>query len=123
MVPIASRVLDMISGKVACDRMTFSQTQNQLKTALAPINEHLLLRNFLVGHSLTIADALLVSTLARCFELFLDKKTRDSSLQNLSRYTTLILKMGPFARSFGTVTFCKDTTQPNYSAEKGGGKP
>lgn len=123
MVPVASRVLDMISGKVACDRMTFSQTQNQLKTALAPINEHLLLRNFLVGHSLTIADALLVSTLARCFELFLDKKTRDSLLQNLSRYTTLILKMGPFARSFGTVTFCKDMTQPNYSAEKGGAKP
>mmetsp|Transcript_28565 Transcript_28565/g.35334 ORF Transcript_28565/g.35334 Transcript_28565/m.35334 type:complete len:207 (+) Transcript_28565:360-980(+) len=108
----------MIDGKVACDRMTFSQTQNQLKQSLAPLNEHLLLRNFLVGHSLTIADALLVSTLARCYELVLDKKSRDSALPNLSRYAMLILKMGPFARVFGAVTFCKDMTQPSFSADK-----
>jgi len=30
----------------------------------------------------------------------------------------LILKMGPFARVFGQVTFCKDMTQPDYNAEK-----
>ena len=89
-----------------------------LKQSLATLDSHLALRNFLVGHSMTIADALLVSTLARCYELVLDKKTRDSSLKNLSRYTMLILKMGPCVRTFGQVTFCKDMTQPNYDAEK-----
>lgn len=67
---------------------------------------------------MSIADALLVSTLASCFELVLDKKTRDSSLTNLSRYTTIILKMAPCVRVFGQVTFCKDTVQPNFNAEK-----
>ena len=66
-VPVACRVLGMIDNKVQCDRMTFSQSLNALKQSLAPLNEHLTLRNFLVGHSLTIADAMLVSTLARCF--------------------------------------------------------
>ena len=90
----------------------------ELKDSLTALDAHLALRNFLVGHQLTLADALLVSTLARCFEKVLDKKTRDSQLQNLSRYTNLILKMAPLVRVFGAVTFCKDTTQPDYNAEK-----
>lgn len=65
--PVTSRIIAMVDGKEKCDRMTFSKTLNELKQALTPINEHLALRNFLVGHSLTIADALLVSTLAYCF--------------------------------------------------------
>ena len=117
-VPAAIRVFDMVSGKVQCDRISFSQTLTELKKSLSALDAHLALRNFLVGHSMTIADALLVSTLARCFELVVDKKTRDSSLKNLSRYAMLILKMGPFARVFGQVTFCKDMTQPDYNAEK-----
>ena len=79
------------------------------------MNEHLTLRNFLVGHSLTIADALLVSTLARCFEVALDEKTRKT-MPNVARYTMLILRMAPCVRVFGSVTFCKDITQPNFDA-------
>jgi len=75
----------------------------------------LALRNFLVGYQMTLADALLVSTVAICFELALDKKTRDNSLQNLGRYTGLILKMAPCARVFGTVVFCKEVAQPNFA--------
>ena len=117
-VPAATRVFDMIAGKIQCDRISFSMSLGDLKKSLTALDAHLALRNFLVGHSMTIADALLVSTLARCFELVVDKKTRDSSLKNLSRYTMLILKMGPFARVFGQVSFCKDMTQPDYNAEK-----
>lgn len=89
---------------------------NEFKQTLTSINEHLALRNFLVGHQMTLADALLVSILARCFELVLDKKTRDNSLQNLARYSNLILRMAPCVRVFGTVNFCKDVTQPDYNA-------
>lgn len=123
MVPAASRVFSMVAGKMQCDRMTFSQSLNALKQSLACLNEHLNLRNFLVGHSLTIADALLVTTLARCFTTVLDKKTRDSTLPNLARYTNLILKMAPCVRVYGAVTFCKDVTQPNYDAFEKPKKP
>jgi len=64
---------------------------------------------------MSLADAHLVSSIAICFELALDKKTRDNSLQNLARYTSLILKMAPCARVFGTVVFCKEVTQPNFA--------
>ena len=79
--PAAARVIDMVTGKATCaDQRTFSVALNDLKQALAPIDGHLALRNFLVGHQMTLADALLISTVAVCFELVLDKKTRDSSL-------------------------------------------
>ena len=117
-VPAATRVLDQVAGRVQSDVRTFSVSLNEFKQTLSSINDHLALRNFLVGHQMTLADALLVSTLARCFELVLDKKTRDNSLQNLARYASLILRMAPCVRVFGTVAFCKDVTQPDYSAEK-----
>ena len=80
-VPAATRVIDMVTGKMVCaDQRTFSVALNELKQALTPIDGHLALRNFLVGHQMSLADALLISTVAVCFELVLDKKTRDSSL-------------------------------------------
>lgn len=81
---------------------------------MASIEQHLRLRNFLVGHQLTLADALLVSTVSECFELVLDKKARDGALPNLARYTTLILRMLPFKRVFGSVIFCKDVIHPVF---------
>lgn len=117
-VPAATRVLDQVAGKVQSDQRTFSVSLNEFKQTLVAINEHLTLRNFLVGHQMTLADALLVSTLAGCFQLVLDKKTRDNMLQNLARYSNLILRMAPCVKAFGTVTFCKDVTQPDFNAEK-----
>jgi len=111
-------VLDQVSGKTASDQKTFSISLNELKQTLAPMDSHLALRNFLVGHQMTLADALLVATMAVCFSLVIDKKTRDSSLQNLSRYSSIILAMAPCVRVFGTVNFCKDTTTPDFNAEK-----
>lgn len=33
----------------------------------------------------------------------------------MARYTSLVLKMAPCARVFGTVVFCKDQCQPNFA--------
>ena len=71
-MPAATRVLSMVDGKTQCDRISFSMSLTELKQSLATLDSHLALRNFLVGHSMTIADALLVCTLARCYELVLD---------------------------------------------------
>ena len=70
------------------------------------------LRNFLVGHQLTLADAMLVSVISVCFELVFDKKTRKSTIPNLARYTQILLQMPPFLAVFGSVVFCKDALTP-----------
>lgn len=76
--PAAKHVADQVLGYASSDVKSFSIALNELKLNLASLEKHLRLRNFLVGHQLTLADALLVSTLSVCFELVLDKKTRDN---------------------------------------------
>lgn len=89
--PAALRVVNQATGKMPSDQKLFSISLNELKGSLTNIEQHLRLRNFLVGHQLTLADALLVTILTPCFELVFDKKTRKASLHNLSRYTQLLL--------------------------------
>ena len=48
--PAAKRVLDMVLGETLSDVKTFSISLNELKATLTSIEEHLALRNFLVGH-------------------------------------------------------------------------
>ena len=52
------------------------------------LDEHLKLRNFLVGYSLTLADVYLLTVLISPYQLVLDKKSRDS-LPSLTRFVTL----------------------------------
>ena len=85
--PAAHRVVNQVLGKLPSDQKLYSISVNELKTTLTNIEQHLRLRNFLVGHQLTLADALLVSILSVCFELVFDKKTRKASLPFVSRYT------------------------------------
>ena len=112
--PAAKAVLDQVMGNAAADISSFSRALKALTTSLESIEKHLRLRNFLVGHQLTLADALLVSTVSQCFELVLDKKARDGPLANIARYTTLILRMPPFKRAFGSPFFCKDVIKPVF---------
>lgn len=62
----------------------------------------------MVGHSLTLADALLVNSLQKAFTLAVDKKTRESALPNITRYANLILGISVFQSVYGDVVFCKD---------------
>lgn len=109
-VPACERVVAQCDGsaKTQMDMRAFSIATGELKVALASIENHLKLRNFLVGHSLTLADLLLVSLLRQAFTLAVDKKTRDSSLPNLNRYTTIVSGMPVFVSTLGEAVFCKD---------------
>lgn len=60
------------------DVKNFSITLTELKNALVNLENHLKLRFYLVGHSLTLADVFLVSILSQAFTLAIDKKTRDA---------------------------------------------
>lgn len=92
-VPTAQRVISQCDGtaKVQMDVKNFSITLTELKNALANLENHLKLRFYLVGHSLTLADVFLVSILTQAFTLAIDKKTRDAHFPNLTRYVTLAL--------------------------------
>lgn len=84
-VPAARKVIAQCNGlnKPSMDLRQFSMASTDLKNALASIEAHLKLRNFLVGHSLSLADVVLVGLLVCAFSLAVDKKSRDASLPNL----------------------------------------
>ena len=90
------------------DMRAYSIATGELKVALAQMEQHLKLRNFLVGHSITLADVLLVSLLRQAFTVAVDKKTRDGNLANLTRYTTTVAGMPVFVSCFGEAAWCKD---------------
>ena len=103
---VAPAVLRLIACSKDKDPKIISIATGELKNALACIESHLKLRNFLVGHSLTLADAFLVNTLQVAFTNVVDKRTRDGSLPNLSRYVSLILSMPTFQTVYGPINFC-----------------
>ena len=90
----------------------FSITLNNFKKALAPFENHLKLRNFLVGYQLTLADVTLVANLVIPMQTVLDTKWRKDTMPNLSRFTQLILEGSAFVQTFGKVHFAKKMLQP-----------
>ena len=97
-VPAAKRLIAQCNGsqKVTMDLKSFSMGLGDLRTSLASIESHLKLRNFLVGHSLTLADVLLVCLLAQAFTFVVDKKTRENVLPNTTRYVSLCMQIPAF---------------------------
>jgi glutathione S-transferase len=77
-----------------------------LKENLLIFEKHFKLKNYLVGYKLTLADVYLVAVLIAPYQLLLDKKMRDQTLPNLTRFLTLNLKIAHFQKSFGVLTFC-----------------
>lgn len=57
-IPNAKKVINQCNGlnKPTMDLRAFSMAQSDLRQALNGFENHLKLRNFLVGHSLTLAD-------------------------------------------------------------------
>jgi len=111
-LPSAKRVIAQCNGlnKPQMDLKMFSMASADLKQALSGFEAHLKLRNFLVGHSLTLADVALVGILANAFNCAVDKKTRDNTLPNVQRFVNLIMQMPTFVQIYGQVTFCKDAS-------------
>jgi len=63
-----------------------------------------------VGYQLTLADAWLIATILGPFKTFLDKKQRDSSLPNLTRYVHIHSQGYHFNNIYGKVEFCQKFT-------------
>lgn len=81
---------------------------------MAFIEKHLKIRNFLVGHQMTLADVYLTALMIQPYQLMFEKKVRDQTLPNLTRYVNLNLQNLHFRRSFGRVLFCPKEIKPNF---------
>ena len=82
------------------------------------MEKHLKLRNFLVGHQLSLADVYLTAVLLPVFEKVLDKKMRTNHLPNLTRAVTLNQSSYHFAHFYGDVHFCQKQAAPEKVYEK-----
>jgi len=78
--------MKQVKGEIPSDLKAFSKELNSFRESLSIFDKHLLMRNFLVDHSLTLADVYLVHVLMGPFVHLFDKKTRMTKLPNLTRF-------------------------------------
>mmetsp|Transcript_16415 Transcript_16415/g.27809 ORF Transcript_16415/g.27809 Transcript_16415/m.27809 type:complete len:188 (-) Transcript_16415:961-1524(-) len=75
--PLVKNLMDQLTGHLNSEIKQFTQHLIHLKNSLTFIEQHLKLRNYLVGHQMTLADVYLVVLLIEPFQFFFDKKARD----------------------------------------------
>jgi elongation factor 1-gamma len=116
-LPLLDSLIAKIMGLQASEVKAFSQEVIRFKQSLAFIDKHLLLRNFLVGHQMTLADVFLTVLMIEPYQLIFDKKTRDHQLPNLTRFMSLNLQTLHFKRTFGRILFCTKDIKPNFDIQ------
>ena len=112
-------------GAVAIDGNTGAackEAEGFFLAALKVLDEHLLLRTFVVGQSLTIADIALAAALFYPFKFVLDKGLRKQC-GNVVRWFQFITAQDKFRAVAGDVTLCKKrVAMPKASAAGGAAK-
>ena len=110
-------LMKQIRGEQESDIRAFSQQLGAFRDSLASFDKHFLLRNYLVGYSLTLADVYLVAALVGPFKHLFDKKMRMAKLPNLTRFITLNLTSFHFEGGYGgQITLCKKSLTPPVNA-------
>ena len=106
-----------LRGEQVSDIKAFSQQLGAFRDSLVTFEKHFILRNYLVGYSLTLADVYLVAALVGPFKHLFDKKTRMAKIPNLTRFMTLNLDSFHFEGGYGgQVTLCKKSLTPPVNA-------
>jgi hypothetical protein len=103
-----------VTGFAESEIKQFSKSLSAFKQNLAIFEKHLKLRNYLVGYQLTLADVYLIVCLMAPYELLIDKRTRDQTFPNLTRFMVLNLKSFHFQKAFGKVQFCIKAINPVF---------
>jgi glutathione S-transferase len=78
------------------DKRALSMEVKQFRETLKSIEDHLRLRNFLVGYQMTLADVYLAVVAGQAVfacQAIMDKKTRDKEIPNVTRFATLVFEM------------------------------
>lgn len=130
MAPHAHNLVQQVCGFQESEITQFSMQLTAFKNSLKTFDEHLKLRNYLVGYSMTLADVYLLTVLISPYQLVLDKKSRDS-LPSLTRFVTLNLQSLALQKCFGKIQLCAKAINPVFGLkiekpkkeeEKGGKK-
>eukprot|EP00612_Vaucheria_litorea_P007669 CAMPEP_0171472784 /NCGR_PEP_ID=MMETSP0946-20130122/1473_1 /TAXON_ID=109269 /ORGANISM="Vaucheria litorea, Strain CCMP2940" /LENGTH=390 /DNA_ID=CAMNT_0012002465 /DNA_START=53 /DNA_END=1225 /DNA_ORIENTATION=- len=87
-----------------------------LTSALSVLEEHLKLRTFLVGRSITLADISIAAALVLPMKLSLGDKERKS-LTCVTRWFNTCVNQEKFVKVIGPVTVCKKPTKPKAAAK------
>jgi len=93
-----------ILGLATKDAATEAKASAELFKALATLDKHLLLRTYVVGESITLADICLVAALYYPFKFVLDEKAR-SSYPNVVRWYFTCANQKEFKTVLGEVAF------------------
>ena len=99
--------MSQLAGEKDSDVRAFSVELGAFRDSLASIEEHFKLRNFLVGHSLTLADVYLMHILSGPFKQLFEKKTRLDKLPNLTRFVQLNFDSFFFQFGYSNTQLCK----------------
>ncbi len=100
-----------ILGYLPADAATSAKAQADLTAALKALEKHLLLRTYLVGESITLADIALVATLYYPFKLVLDGKAREA-LPSVTRWFVTCANQKEFLAVLGDVVLADTVMAP-----------
>jgi elongation factor 1-gamma len=87
------------------------QAKADLRKALAVVDQHLLLSQFLVGNSVTIADIAMASALVELYQLVFTPAWQKDFV-NITRWFNMLTHQPEFEAVLGTVKFAEKEAQP-----------
>jgi len=109
--PITIPLFLQVVGHKESDPASWATLMKGLRDALALLEKHLEGKDFLVGKALTIADLILVSTVATVYKLILDPNMR----KGFPQVNKLVEKVGAYPQyqeANGKLKLCKRSIKP-----------
>jgi len=99
----------------------FQRAKNDMKTALAILNSHLLTRTYLVGERITLADIVVAANLLNPYKYVLDPDYRKS-FANVNRWFVTLINQPQFKAVLGEVVLCSKPAEPGSVNASGDSK-
>lgn len=81
------------------------RAKEDLKKILVILNNHLLLKTYLVGEQITLADVIVVCNLTHLYEYYMDENNRKP-FQNLNRWFETCINQPEFKAILGDFKIC-----------------
>jgi len=93
-------------GYMTYNKLNLKKAQDDLKHVLHVLDEYLLTRTYLVGHSVTLADIHVAMALVGLYKMVFDAEYR-STIPNVTRYMLTLLWQPNFVAVMGEPSICE----------------
>jgi elongation factor 1-gamma len=104
-----------VIGIMQYNKQNTERAKEDIKTALAVLNTHLLTRTYLVGERISLADISVATYLVELYRLVFDAEFRKP-YPNVNRWFTTLVNQPQFNAILGNVTFAEKQAQ--FDAKK-----